>query len=98
MINLLPLATIISTWTLFLKLSNKKKSTACFLGALDLLYLGVTIENTCRRHYRAPSHHYQYMDTIYKTGHFRRYGENDIQRSFGCHSQHTCKNVRILLN
>ena len=33
-----------------------------FLGALDLLYLGVTIENICRRHYRAPGHHYQYMD------------------------------------
>ena len=31
--------------------------------ALDLLYLGVTIENMCRRHYRAPGHHYQYMDT-----------------------------------
>ena len=29
------------------------------LGALDLLYLGVTIENMCRRHYRAPGHHYQ---------------------------------------
>ena len=25
-----------------------------FLGALDLLYLGVTIENMCRRHLRAP--------------------------------------------
>ena len=24
------------------------------MGALDLLYLGVTIENMCRRHYRAP--------------------------------------------
>ena len=34
-----------------------------FMGALDLSYLGVTIENMCRRHYRAPGHHYQYMDT-----------------------------------
>ena len=24
------------------------------MGALDLSYLGVTIENMCRRHYRAP--------------------------------------------
>ena len=37
----------------------------CFWGALDLLYLGVTIENMCRRHYRAgPGHHYQYMDSF----------------------------------
>ena len=33
------------------------------LCALDLLYLGVTIENMCQRHERAPGHHYQYMDT-----------------------------------
>ena len=34
------------------------------LCALDLLYLGVTIENMCRRHYRAPGHHYQRLFVI----------------------------------
>ena len=29
-------------------------------------YLDVTIENMCWRHYRAPGHHYQYQDTLYK--------------------------------